>query len=139
MGRILRIELRRSTATAVALLSLVVGAVSLASDTALFAGRGMQLAVAARFLLLLLCPLALAGGAWLGRREARSRVVELFATTVRPRWQRTLPTAGALALALVTAYTLMFLVGTAWVIPAAGYLPIAAIGFNSSSTRCTRP
>ncbi|MBE1486414.1 hypothetical protein [Plantactinospora soyae] len=127
MGRILRIELRRSAAVGVALLSLVVGTAMLLSYTEGFAGRWMQLAVSGRSMLMLLWPLALAGGAWLGRRDNRSRVDELFASTARPRWQRVLPTAGALAVTVVTAYILMFLIGAAWVVPTAGYFPIAAI------------
>lgn len=131
MGRILRTELRRSPAVGIALLSLVVGTALLLTYPQGFAGRWMQLAVAARTMLTLLWPLALAGGAWLGRRDARSRVGELFASTVRPRWQRVLPTAGALAVTVVTAYALMFLVGAAWVVPTSGYFPIAALAVTA--------
>ncbi|MBF9130671.1 hypothetical protein I0C86_17145 [Plantactinospora sp. S1510] len=131
MGRILRIELRRSAALGVALLSLVVATATLLSYTEGFAGRWMQLAVSGRSLLMVMCPLALAGGAWLGRRDSRSRVDELFTSTARPRWQRVLPTAGALAITLVTAYILMLLIGAAWVLPTAGYFPIAAIAVSA--------
>jgi hypothetical protein len=127
MGRILRIELRRSSAVGIAVLSLVLGTGLLLSFTQGFAGRWMQLAVAARLMLMVLWPLALAGGAWLGRREAHSRVDELFASTVRPRWQRVLPTACALAVAVVTAYTMMVLIGAVWVVPTAGYFPVTAL------------
>ena len=127
MGRILRIELRRSPAMLVALLSAVTGAGLLVSYPASFAGRWMQLAVATRLDLLVLLPLALAGGAWLGRRDALHRVDELFASTVRPRWQRVLPTAAAFGLAVVAAYLLVFLVGAAWVAPTARYFPGAAV------------
>ncbi|MEU8253816.1 hypothetical protein AB0C06_06060 [Micromonospora inaquosa] len=126
-GRILRIELRRSAALGIALLLLVLGAVLLLSSTRFFAGRWMQLAVLARSTLVVLLPLALAGGAWLGRRDARYRVNELFASTVRPRWQRVVPTAGALAVSVVAAYLLIFLVAVGWVVPTAGYFPGATI------------
>ncbi|MEV0396343.1 hypothetical protein [Polymorphospora rubra] len=127
MGRILRIELRRSAAVGVALLLLVIGAMALLSSTQGFAGRWMQLAVSVRAGLLVLWPLALAGGAWLGRRDARNRVDELFASTGRPRWQRILPTAGALAVTVVSAYVLLLLAGAGWVLPTADYFPVAAV------------
>ncbi|MEV4756683.1 hypothetical protein AB0J86_16420 [Micromonospora sp. NPDC049559] len=131
MIRIVGTELRRSSAAAVALLSLLVATALLLSFPQGFAGRWMQLAVSARMMLMLMWPLALAGGAWLGRRDARSRVGELFASTARPRWQRVLPTAGALAITLVGAYVLMFLVGAAWVAPTARYFPIATIAVTA--------
>ncbi len=128
MGRILRIELRRSPATVIiALLSVGVGLSALLSYPQGFAGRWMQLAVVTRMTLLVLLPLALAGGAWLGRRDAHYRVNELFAGTVRPRWQRVLPTAAAFAITVVTAYLLVFLLGAAWVVPTSGYFPVTAI------------
>ncbi|MFD0822521.1 hypothetical protein ACFQ0D_30340, partial [Micromonospora zhanjiangensis] len=126
-GRILRIELRRSVAVGFALLSLVVGTALLLSATGLFAGRWMQLAIATRTMLVVLWPLTLAAGAWLGRRDARARVVELFASTARPRWQRVLPAAVALAATVVTGYVLMFLIGTAWVVPSSRYFPVTAL------------
>jgi hypothetical protein len=131
MGRILGIELRRSPAAFIALLSTVVGAGLLMSAPPAFAGRWMQLAVATRLDLLILLPLALAGGAWLGRRDAVHRVGELFASTVRPRWQRVLPTAVAFAIAVVTAYLLVFLIGMAWVAPDARYFPVATIAVTA--------
>jgi hypothetical protein len=127
MGRVLRIELRRSAAAGIGLLSLATGMVLLLSYPEGFAGRWMQLAVTGRSMLIVLWPLALAGGAWLGRREARSRVGELFASTARPRWQRVSPVAGALALTVVGAYTLMLLVGAAWVVPTSAYFPVTAV------------
>lgn len=126
-GRILWIELRRSAAAGVALLSLAVTAALLLAFAEEFAGRWIQLAVSARLLLIVWWPLALAGGAWLGLREARSRVGELFASTVRPRWQRVAPTAAALAVALVAGYALMVLAGAVLVVPTAGYFPPGAV------------
>lgn len=126
-GRILRIELRRSAAVGVALLLLASGVALLVTYPQGFAGRWMQLAATGRSALVLLWPLALAGGAWLGRRDARARVDELFSSTARPRLRRVLPVASALAVAVVTAYTLIFLVGMAWVVPTARYFPITAV------------
>ncbi|MGW4464590.1 hypothetical protein [Micromonospora sp. NPDC004704] len=130
-GRFLRVELRRSAAGGIALLMLVVGTAMLLSSTQFFAGRWMQLAVNTRSMLMVLLPLALAGGAWLGRRETRHRVDELFASTVRPRWHRVVPTAGALAIAVVTAYVLVFLIAAGWVVPTSEYFPTNAIVVTS--------
>ncbi|MEU1588883.1 hypothetical protein [Micromonospora sp. NPDC005710] len=126
-ARILRIELRRTAALGIAMLMLVTGAALLLSATPSFAGRWMQLAVMARSMLMVLLPLALAGGAWMGQRDARYRVNELLASTVRPRWQRVIPTASALAISVVTAYLLIFLIAAGWVVPTSGYFPSATI------------
>ncbi|WP_433552780.1 hypothetical protein ACQP08_04920 [Micromonospora zamorensis] len=126
-GRILHIELRRSAALSIGLLSLVTGTVLLLTSTQFFVGRWMQLAIFSRSMLMVSLPFALAGGAWLGQRDARYRVNELFASTVRPRWQRVVPTASALAVAVATAYVLVFLIAAGWVVPTAGYFPASAI------------
>ncbi|WP_433220061.1 hypothetical protein ACQP00_16945 [Dactylosporangium sp. CS-047395] len=120
-------ELRRTSVVVVGGLSLVVGAALLVSFPQGFAGRWLQLAVAVRLLLVFLFPVALAGGAALGRREARAGVGELFASTPRPRSHRLLVTAAALAIGLVAAYGLLFAVGAVWVVPSAGYFPLAAL------------
>ncbi|WP_432970700.1 hypothetical protein [Dactylosporangium sp. CA-233914] len=125
MSRILGLELRRSAAAGAGLLALATGALLLTFPQA-FAGRWLQLAVTGRLLLMVLVPVALAAGAWLGRREGRSRVGELFASTARPRWQRVLPPAAALAATLVAAYALIHVIGAAWVVPTSGYFPAAA-------------
>ncbi|WP_433087736.1 hypothetical protein ACQP1P_17545 [Dactylosporangium sp. CA-052675] len=125
-GRIARLELRRSAAAVVAVLTFAAGTALLLTFPQGFAGRWLQLAVALRLLLMFLFPVALAGGAALGRREAAAGVGELFASTPRPRGQRMLVTAGVLAAALVGAYALTFLVALAWVLPRAGYFPPAA-------------
>lgn len=125
---IFRIEIRRSSAVWTALLALSIGVAVLVSFPQGFAGRWIQLASAGRTMLLVLVPLALAGGAWLGRREARSRVGELFATTARPRWQRVLPTAAALGVTMAGAYVLMLVIGAGWVVPTARHVTVGAVG-----------
>jgi hypothetical protein len=129
---IFRTEIRRSSAVWTALLALAVGVAVLVSFPKGFAGRWIQLASAGRTMLLVLFPLALAGGAWLGRREARSRVGELFATTARPRWQRVLPTAAALAVTMVAAYVLMLAVGAGWVVPTARHVTVGMVGLAAA-------
>ncbi|MGY3514881.1 hypothetical protein ACVMYR_01040 [Micromonospora sp. PTRAS2] len=126
-GRIMRTEVRRSAVPGIALLLVIVGAALMLTVTGGYAGRWTQLAVYARSTLMMLMPLALAGGAWLGRRDRRHRVDELFGTTVRPRWQRSVPLAAGYAVALVTVYLLTFLLGIPWVAPSAGYFPVATI------------
>lgn len=128
---IFRIELRRSSALWTGLLVLAVGAGMLVTFPQGFAGRWIQLLSAGRTLLTVLWPLTLAGGALLGRREARSRVDELFATTSRPRWQRALPTAGALALTSVAAYVLMTAAGAGLVILTADHVTAGAVGLGA--------
>lgn len=127
-GRIMKTEVRRTAVPGIALLLLVIGAAFTLLSTEFFAGRWTQLALYGRGSLLLLIPLALAGGAWLGRRDGRSRVGELFATTVRPRWQRTLPLAVGYAAVMVVVYLLATAVGAIWVAPTAAYFSSTVFG-----------
>ncbi|GIJ30243.1 hypothetical protein Vqi01_54050 [Micromonospora qiuiae] len=121
---ILGVELRRSAALGAASITVVigVGALYLASDR--WSSGWMPLAMAVREYLLLLWPLALAAGAWQGRREHRAKVGELFTTTARPRVQRMLPVAGAMAITLAIAYLLVTAAGIAWMITTAQHLPL---------------
>lgn len=128
MSRVFRIELRRSAAVGVGLLVLAIGAVLLFSFMEGFSGRWAQLASGMRVSLFAMWPLALAGGAWAGRRDTRSRVGELFATTARPRWQRVLPTALALGCTAVAGYLGMFVLGTGVVAPAATHFDVGTVG-----------
>jgi hypothetical protein len=85
-----------------------------------------------RYLAVFLWPLVAGVGAWQGLRDRRSRVTELFATTPRPAWQRLVPTAGALAIALVAGYLVLLVVGGVRVAGTAAYfhlkwLPVAGV------------
>ncbi|WP_328341964.1 hypothetical protein [Micromonospora sp. NBC_00421] len=122
--RILAVELRRSAALGAALITVVVGVGALYAATGRWSSGWMALALAVREYLLLLWPLALAAGAWQGRREHRARVGELFATTARPRAARMLPVLGAMALTLAVAYLLVTAAGVAWIITTASYVPL---------------
>jgi hypothetical protein len=128
MSRVFGIELRRSSAIAVGVIIMAVGVGVLLSFTEGFAGRWAQLAGGMRVSLFALWPLALAGGAWLGRREARARVGELFATTARPRWHRVLPPSLALALTVVAGYLAMLVGGIAFVAPSASHFNVGTVG-----------
>lgn len=121
---IMGIELRRSAALGAALITVVVGVGALYTATGRWSSGWMALALAIREYLLLLWPLALAAGAWQGRREHRAKVGELFATTARPRAGRMLPVLGTLGLTLVIAYLLVTAAGIAWIITTASYLPL---------------
>src|SRR3954467_10549885 len=105
MTRILGIELRRSAALGTALMVLVIGVVLLFFAEGIdFATGWMQLAMTQRLYLAPPWPLGLAAGAWQARREHRSNVAELFASTPRPRAHRTGPTLGALAAGVVARH-----------------------------------
>jgi hypothetical protein len=126
MTRVLRIELRRSAAAGIALVLLLAGAILLYATTDAWAAGWMPLAMAQRQYLVLLWPLALAGGAWQARREQRSRVAELFASTARPRAQRVAPILTALAIAVLSGYLAMAAVAVPRIIDTASYLPTAS-------------
>jgi hypothetical protein len=126
MNRILGIELRRSAALGSALTLLVIGVVLLFfAEGIAFSSGWMQLAMTQRLYLAVLWPLALSAGAWQARREHRSNVTELFASTPRPRVQRGVPTLGAMAIAVVCGYLAMGIAGGLWIIGTARYLPLS--------------
>lgn len=126
MRRVLGIELRRSAALGSALVLFLAGVVLLYFAEGIgFATGWMQLAMAQRLYLAALWPLALAVGAWQARREHRSNVAELFASTPRPRPRRVVPTLGAMAIAVVCGYLAMGVAGGLWIIDTAEYLPVS--------------
>ncbi|MER5226882.1 hypothetical protein [Streptomyces flaveus] len=139
-GRILRIELRRSTAPWAGLLVLLVALAFLHllsgpwwKGPEMWTAQWTSTARWERFLLAFLWPLATGAGAVQGLRDHRSGMRELLATAPRPGWQRAAKTAGASALTLAVAYLLVFLVGAVQVIAGDGYfhlawLPILAVG-----------
>ena len=124
--RIVRIELRRSAALGTALVLLLAGAAILYATAEWWAPGWIPLAMNQRQYLVLLWPLALAAGAWQARRDQRSQVAELFASTARPRVQRAVPILTALAIAVVTGYLATAAVAVAWIIDTVDYLPPAA-------------
>ncbi|SDS70586.1 hypothetical protein [Actinoplanes derwentensis] len=124
MSRVLFIELRRSAAIGTAVILAVTGTLLIYFlEAVYFADGWMQLAMTMRLYLGLLLPLALAAGAWQARREQRSAVAELFATTPRPRAQRIMPVILAMTIAVVAGYLTMGLAGALWIAGTARYLP----------------
>lgn len=128
MRRILGIELRRSAAAGSALALAVTGVVLLYfAEGIAFSTGWMQLAMTQRLYLALLWPLALAAGAWQARREHRSRVADLFASTPRPPAQRAVPVLVAMAVAVTGAYLAMGAGGGVWIADTAEYLPVRVL------------
>ncbi|WP_433831344.1 hypothetical protein ACQP2E_13245 [Actinoplanes sp. CA-015351] len=132
MSRVFGIELRRSAALGSALILLVVGVLALYFAEGIgFSDGWMQLAMTQRLYLALLWPLALAAGAWQARREHRSKVGELFASTPRRVAQRAMPILGVMALAVIGAYLAMSLAGGLWIVATARYLPVAVFAVTA--------
>ncbi|MDT5040369.1 MAG: hypothetical protein QOE51_1354 [Actinoplanes sp.] len=132
MNRILGIELRRSAALGSALVLLVVGCLLLFfAEGVGFATGWLQLAMTQRLYLAILWPLALAAGAWQARREHRSNVAELFASTARPRTHPIVATLGAMTIAVVGGYLAMGIAGGLWIIGTARYLPVSVFAVTA--------
>lgn len=125
---ILGLELRRSAAIGAALLSLVAGIAALYLMPDRWAVGWMPLVLSSKEYLLLLWPLALAAGAWQGRREHRAKVGELFATTPRSRARRMLPVLVVMGATLGLAYLLVLVAGGVRVAPTASYFPPDVVG-----------
>ena len=125
-ARILRIELRRSIAPWATLLIAGIGVFVLFASNPPYQSW-MELAITQRDILQLTWPLALAAGAWQGMRERRSGVEELMATTSRPRWQRVLPVAAAMAIAALVTYLVMLAGAAGHLRYLDGYFPTGAI------------
>ncbi|GAB2949129.1 hypothetical protein GCM10027280_42210 [Micromonospora polyrhachis] len=126
MSRMLRIELRRSVALGAALILLITGAIACYAAPGRWSSNWMALAMIEREYLVLLFPLALAVGAWQGRRESRNGLAELVGSTPRPRPQRVLPIVGALGIAVTVGYLAVLAVTAPWIAGTARYLPAAA-------------
>jgi hypothetical protein len=111
MMRIAWIELRRSNARVVGLLIVVLTWVALLIDVHYWDTQWTRLANYHASAVFVLLPIALAGGAMLGRRERRTRADELLGSTGRPRWQRITPAMAAMAVAVVLAHLFVFAAG----------------------------
>ncbi|MFX0594372.1 hypothetical protein [Melissospora conviva] len=120
---ILGLELRRSAAAGAALLALAVGVAALYLIPGRWSEGWMPLVLTSKEYLILLWPLALAAGAWQGRREHRAKVGELFATTPRSRARRMLPVLVAMGAALGLAYLLVLVAGGVRIASTASYFP----------------
>ncbi|MGX1615433.1 hypothetical protein ACWIF8_16285 [Micromonospora chalcea] len=127
MIRQVRVELRRSNAPAVAVLLLAIGILGVASMYSFWQGQWLRLGYVHSSALFFLMPLALAGGAVLGRRDRRTRADELVNSTGRPRWQRALPAMTALGVAVAAAHLLVLAGGAALVATGGAYLGVRGL------------
>jgi hypothetical protein len=126
MSRVLTVQVRRFGLPG-AVLVLLVGAAGLYSGTGMWSGGWISLAMSLREYLMLMCPAALAAGAWLARQEHRASVAELFAGTPRPHHQRALSTLVAVGIAVTGGYLAVVAVTAPWIAGTARYLPGAAV------------
>ncbi|MGY4908387.1 hypothetical protein [Micromonospora aurantiaca (nom. illeg.)] len=124
MIRQVRVELRRSNAPVVTVLLLAVGVLGTASMYRFWQGQWLRLGYVHASDVFLLMPLALAGGAVLGRRDRRTRADELMNSTGRPRWQRALPAMTALGVAVAAAHLLVVAASAAVVASGGAYLGV---------------
>ncbi len=127
MTRILSIELRRSNALSLAALLIGVGVAWLLLNSSLWQSEWLKFGYAHSSVVFLLFPLALAGGAVLGRRDKRTRADELIASTGRPKVQRLLPGLLALGVAAMVAHLLVFAGGGAVVAVTGSYVSAATV------------
>ena len=127
MIRVIRTELRRSNAIALAVLLLLTGGLFIAAMAGTWRGQWLLFSYFQACALFLMVPIALAGGAMLGRREKRTRATELIGSTGRPRWQQVTPSAVALAVAVTVVHLLMLGVGAAVIGASGGFLGVAGV------------
>ncbi|EWC62249.1 hypothetical protein UO65_2428 [Actinokineospora spheciospongiae] len=135
-GRVLRTELRRSTALTAGAAVATAGTaglyvLALSDQTGLWAPQWTMLAGIQRIMLVVLWPLALGAGAWQARRDRRSRMEELLTTTPRPIRSRALPPALAMGICLGLGYLLVLAAGALGVSTPyrhLGWVPIAVAG-----------
>ena len=127
MDAILRIELRRSAAAWAGLMLLAVGAWLLHSARDRWTTGYMILAMDQRWYLPLLSGLAVAAGAWQGRREHACGVTELFASVPRPRVQQVVPILLVFGAALSVAYIGTWSLAALRIAGTAEYRPAGAV------------
>jgi hypothetical protein len=120
----IRTELRRSNAIGLAVLLFAVGALMIAAMTQTWNRQWLTFSYLQASGLFFLVPLALAGGAMLGRRETRTRADELMGSTGRPRWQKVSPPAAALAVAVTVVHLLTLGIGAAVIGATGGFLSV---------------
>ncbi|MCA2216969.1 hypothetical protein [Jidongwangia harbinensis] len=118
----IRTELRRSNAVALAVLLFVTGALPIAALAQSWDRQWLTFSFMQASVQFFVVPLALAGGAMLGRREKRTRATELIGSTGRPRWQKVTPPATALAVAVTLVQLLTLGAGAAVIGATGGFL-----------------
>jgi len=127
MMRIAWTELRRSNARVVAILIVAITGAALLTDVRSWDTQWTRFANWHASAVFVLVPIAMAGGAMLGRRERRTRADELLGSTARPRWQRVTPAVAAIGLAVIAAHLFVFAAGGVLVARATGYTSLASM------------
>jgi len=132
LGRRAQLLAGASVAYNLAEAAVAVTAGSVAGSIALV-GFGLDSLVEVSSGLVILWPLAMALGALQGLRDHRSRMSELLTSTPRPARHRAATAAGAMAITLASAFTLIVVLGAVQVIGAPeythlGWLPISLVG-----------
>jgi hypothetical protein len=130
-GRVLHIELRRSIASWLGAIFLVLTLGLCYGLTGPWGkGSGAWLAQWAslaqwqRYFLDFTWPAVFALGAWQGSRQRRSTMDELLSATPRPAWQRAAVLAGAAAITLTLASLVFFAIGAVQVARSTGYFTL---------------
>ncbi|WFE26690.1 hypothetical protein O7623_25930 [Solwaraspora sp. WMMD791] len=121
-GRLFLTELRRTGALWFGI-ALAGTAAWLTADPERWDGAWMATVLAHHAGLDLLWPLALAAGAWQGRRDRAAGIVDLLAGTARPGWSRVAPQATVVAGCLAGGYVGGLLDGLGRALLAATYHP----------------
>ncbi|AGZ41101.1 hypothetical protein [Actinoplanes friuliensis] len=127
MTRILRIELRRSGVAWMGVLLLVAGTWLLYAAPYRWTSGYMILAMDQRWYLSFLTGLAVAAGAWQGRREHRSGVLELFAGVPRPRAQQVAPILTVYGITAFVTYAGAWGLAAVSIVDTAEYLRAGAV------------
>ncbi|MEV4630251.1 hypothetical protein AB0J90_28725 [Micromonospora sp. NPDC049523] len=120
--RIVEIELRRSAALWIGVLAAAVGWV-MTADAERWDGLWMTTVLVHHNIQWAIWPLALAAGAWQGRRDRAAGMTELLTSTPRPGAGRMAPLAVVVAGCLAGGYALSLLDGLARAMLAASYQP----------------
>jgi len=138
-GRIIRIELRRSSAVLLAVTFAVLTLAMLVfhgpwnNSTGAWNLQWQGLAQWQRYVLTFSWPFVVGVGAWQGSRQRRSGMDELLASTSLPAWRRVGVLIATMTIALTVAYLVPFVVGAVQVAGATsyfglGWLPTMLVG-----------
>lgn len=119
--RVLRTELLRGAAPLAAVAFAGASAAMLMNETEDWVGRWLPFAEYARVTLIVLVPLAVAGGAWQGGREHRRRMADQLVSAARPRWQPVVLAWAAVTLGMVAGLVLAWGAAAAFIAPVASH------------------
>lgn len=119
--RVLRTELLRGAAPPAAVAFAGASAVMLMNETEDWVGRWLPFAEYVRVTLIVLVPLAVAGGAWQAGREHRRRMADQLVAAARARWQPVVLAWAAVTLGMVGGLLLAWGAAAAFIAPVASH------------------